>query len=231
MKPNLTTIGDRLRDARQRVGLSQPELARLLGKSKQLVSAWEQGRSEILTSTLISAAQILDTDINFLLLGVDSTGKGGLRVSPKGNLVPLMRAEEVISLAQGDLRLENVSNKVYTYFPTGPKAFGFEMPDTSMNGCISRGELVIIDPDKVIEPGNIVAAVVYGDHGNELDLPLLVLREIRFLSTQTGKAPFDLAPFGRSYSTINIQKTDHATILGTLCASVRSTFPKIPTLP
>jgi len=51
MKPNLVAIGARLREARQLRGMSQPEMARLMGKSKQLVSAWEQGRSEILVST------------------------------------------------------------------------------------------------------------------------------------------------------------------------------------
>lgn len=39
--------GEWLADARKRFGLSQPELARRLGVSRQAVNAWERGKKRI----------------------------------------------------------------------------------------------------------------------------------------------------------------------------------------
>lgn len=228
-KPNLVAIGARLREARQLRGVTQPEIARLLGKSKQLVSAWEQGRSEILISTLATFSQILSVDTNWLLLGVKSEGsEPGLATLPRGTLVPLLAGDEVIEFALGKLQLANIANKAYTYFPTDPGSFGFEMPDASMDGVVSRGELVIVDPTRLIEPGDYVAAVVNANNGADLETPILVLREISFLSTRLGEPPFDLLPSGRGYPMINIQKPEHALILGVLTVSIRRSFPRTP---
>jgi len=195
-------------------------MARLIGKSKQLVSAWEQGRSEILVSTLVLFAQILNVDINWLLLGVKNDGDGLLNL-PAGNLFPILRPAEVIEFAFGHLQLQNITSKAYSYFPVGPGSFGFEMPDSSMDGTISRGELVIIDPDQSIEPGGLVAAVVQVDNGAALPSPILVLREISFLSTHIGKAPYNLAPSGRGYSKISVHKPEDAALIGSMVVSVR----------
>jgi transcriptional regulator with XRE-family HTH domain len=226
MKPNLVAIGARLREARQLRGVSQPDMARLVGKSKQLVSAWEQGRSEILISTLATFAQILSVDINWLLLGVKTEGSElGLATLPKGTLVPVLTPDEVIEVALGRLQLANIINKAYSYYPTEQGSLGFEMQDASMDGIVSRGEFVIIDPSKAIEPGGFVAAVVLADNGASLNFPILVLREISFLSTCMRQPPFDLTPHGRGYPKINIQKPHHVVILGTLCVSIRRNFP------
>lgn len=227
MKYSLEKLGERLREARQRRAVTQPEMARLLGKSKQLVSAWEQGRSEILVSTLATLAQILSADVNWLVLGMQNEpAREGFPTLPHGMLVPVLQPQEIIRFAGGELALENVEPKVYTYFQTPPGALAFAMPDNSMLGIISKDELVIVGPQERVEPGEIVAAAVYADNDIELDQPILVLREIRFLSTNIGKAPYELVASGRGYSKITIKKPEHAVIIGRLCVSVRKSFPQ-----
>ena len=76
MKKRLEELGIRLREARIKHGYSQQQLAEMLGKSKQLVSAWERGTAEITSMTLAMVANRLQCDANYLLLGVD------LRASP-----------------------------------------------------------------------------------------------------------------------------------------------------
>ena len=208
MKYSLDRLGERLREARQRRAVTQPEMARLLGKSKQLVSAWEQGRSEILVSTLATVAQILSVDVNWLVLGMKNSvvASTGFPTLPEGMLVPVLHPHEVIKHTDGGLALENVESKAYTYFQTPPGSLAFEMPDTSMLGIVSKGELVVIGPEECIDPGEIVAAVVYADNDVELEAPMLALREIRFLSTHIGKAPFELVASGRGYSKITSRR-------------------------
>jgi transcriptional regulator with XRE-family HTH domain len=66
---HLPNIGKRLREARTERGLTQPELARQLKVSKQLVSAWERGTTEFLSGHLLRASKLLGFDIHWLLTG------------------------------------------------------------------------------------------------------------------------------------------------------------------
>jgi len=225
MRYSLEKLGERLREARQRRAISQPEMARLLGKSKQLVSAWEQGRSEILVSTLASFAQILSADINWLILGIKNSGDdAGFPSLPQGMLVPVLLPLDVIAISCGRQKLESIDSKAYTYFPTPPGSLAFEQTDSSMQGIISRGELVVIAPANEIGPCDLVAVVVFTDMDVTLEEPIFVLREIRFLSTRIGHAPFELVARGRGYSKITINKTEHAKIAGKVNITIRRSF-------
>jgi transcriptional regulator with XRE-family HTH domain len=57
----------RLRAARLDAGLSQAELARRIGRSKQLTNAWESGRSAMLARDLIRVAAVLGCSADRLL--------------------------------------------------------------------------------------------------------------------------------------------------------------------
>ena len=39
------SVGDRLREERERLGLSQPKMAEMMGATKQTIYAWENGRT------------------------------------------------------------------------------------------------------------------------------------------------------------------------------------------
>lgn len=60
-------FGLRLRAARLNTGLSQAETARRIGRSKQLVSAWEAGRCAILARDLLRVAAVLGCSSDELL--------------------------------------------------------------------------------------------------------------------------------------------------------------------
>lgn len=63
------TIGSRIRDKRKELGMSQEELAEKLYTSKQMISAYENDKTEIKVSVLKELAVALDTTTSFLVDG------------------------------------------------------------------------------------------------------------------------------------------------------------------
>jgi len=63
------SIGERIIELRNQSNLSQAELAKMMGVSRQAVSKWENGLSVPDALKLIQLADILDTDIEYLSSG------------------------------------------------------------------------------------------------------------------------------------------------------------------
>ena len=68
------TLGDRIRHARERVGLSQIELARRIGLSKNAMNSIEAGDADPRASRIVAIAQELGVSTDALLLGQAATG-------------------------------------------------------------------------------------------------------------------------------------------------------------
>lgn len=64
------TIGSRIRDKRKELGMSQEELAEKLYTSKQMISSYENDKTEIKVSVLKELAVALDTTTAYLVDGV-----------------------------------------------------------------------------------------------------------------------------------------------------------------
>jgi transcriptional regulator with XRE-family HTH domain len=69
------TLGDRIRQARERVGLSQIELARRIGLSKNAMNSIETGDADPRASRIVAIAQELGVSTDALLLGRPATVK------------------------------------------------------------------------------------------------------------------------------------------------------------
>lgn len=63
------SIGERIGDLRKAKNLSQGELARMLGVSRQAVSKWENDTASPDTQNLLRLADVLDTEIVYLATG------------------------------------------------------------------------------------------------------------------------------------------------------------------
>lgn len=60
-------LSNNLKEARLKKGLTQEELAKLVGKSKNVISNWERGDNKPDADTLFLLCDILNVDANFLL--------------------------------------------------------------------------------------------------------------------------------------------------------------------
>ena len=64
------SLGEALKDHRQRCGMTQEYVAESLGVSRQAVSKWETGAAEPSTSNLLALARLYGIDPGDLLRGV-----------------------------------------------------------------------------------------------------------------------------------------------------------------
>ena len=80
---DLDGIGERLRDERVKVGLSQRELARRLGLSASLVSQIESGQSKPSVGTLYAIVTELDLSLDRLMRGSDFPATSGNGAAPR----------------------------------------------------------------------------------------------------------------------------------------------------
>lgn len=91
----MSTKGERIKEARLAVDLKQPELARLVGVTKQAVSHWETGRTkDIRNATFAKIAEVTGYSARWLATGKGprfETG-GGMAESSDIDLVRKLRA-------------------------------------------------------------------------------------------------------------------------------------------
>ncbi len=217
----VAAVGIRIREARIKAGISQTELARRIGKSKQLVSSWESGRAEITLTTLLGVSEQLRVGLSWLLTGSTTSGINLRRLVP-GTPIPSLTASEVIALTEGKLDLASISKWVHPYTPCSEGSFQIENPDDAMSPKFNQGEGLIFDPHAAAKPNAPVVCVVYADNGSELERPLLAFRHIRFRSTRLGEAPYELSPNNVGWPTITVTHESDAKLAGTLVAAVRT---------
>ncbi len=65
------TIGDRIKECRKDMGLSQEALAEILYMKKSTISKYENNDRDIPASTIVILSEALNTSLNYLLLGSD----------------------------------------------------------------------------------------------------------------------------------------------------------------
>jgi 7-cyano-7-deazaguanine reductase len=76
LRPGLAPMGKRMQQARRGAGLTQPQVGRALGVSKQQVSHWETGRSDITRAHLLRLAKLFAVEIEWLARGTLIEGAG-----------------------------------------------------------------------------------------------------------------------------------------------------------
>src|SRR5262245_64798760 len=69
LRPELVPLGKRIQQARRSANLTQPQVGRALGVSKQQVSHWETGRSDITREHLLHLAKLFKVEVDWLARG------------------------------------------------------------------------------------------------------------------------------------------------------------------
>lgn len=146
-------FGDKLKHIRQERNMTQEELAKLLGTTKQTISHYENSDREPNLKTAINYAKRLNVDIKFL---ADNFAAFDF-APPSFNAVPL-----VGQIACGSPVLAEENIKEYVDLPKHIKAdYALSCKGNSMIGAgIYDGDVVYIRQQPVVEDGQIAAVLI-----------------------------------------------------------------------
>ncbi|MBK1670699.1 transcriptional regulator [Rhodovibrio sodomensis] len=69
-------VGQRIRERRTMLGLTQQQLAELIGVTYQQAHKYERGINRVSAGRLYELATVLGVDVNFFFAGLNETGEG-----------------------------------------------------------------------------------------------------------------------------------------------------------
>lgn len=152
-------IGKRIREKRERLGISQEELAQKLGyKNKSTIAKIETGINDIVQSKVVEFAAALDTTVAYLMGWDDQTApkkKSGVVINVLGRVaagIPIDAVEDIIDTEEITEELAKTGS-----------FFGLQIRGDSMEPRMCNGDVVIVRLQDDAESGDIVIATVNGD--------------------------------------------------------------------
>ena len=100
---------NRVRELRRAKGVTQAELARVIGVAQNTLSYWEQGKYDIDTDSLQRIADYFDCSVDYLLVRSDSAAPSVNTVSPLPS-PPVTERDIQVALFGGD---EEVTDEMW----------------------------------------------------------------------------------------------------------------------
>jgi transcriptional regulator with XRE-family HTH domain len=182
--------------------------------SKQLVSHWETGRSEITVFDVVKVAKIVGVDVTWLLTGIGS-GESNVKLQlQEGTAVPNLDPGEILDVATGRKNLEDINKVRYTQSPVSARALCFDVFDRAMEPRFEVGHIVVVDPERIPEPGDCILVA------------LLSSQEIKFgrykpsPESRAGQPPFTLEFDNRFFEPKLVTLAHQPVFLGTMIEHV-----------
>lgn len=150
-----------LRIARKRAGLTQKDIAKIIGLSQNQYSNWETGKSKIDNEQLTRLAEILEVSVDYLL---DSGriiplrhNSAGIRIPVLGTVaagIPIDAIEEIVDWEEIPQAMAHQG-----------EFFGLRIKGRSMEPRIMQGDTVIVRKQEDISSGDIAIVLVNGEEG------------------------------------------------------------------
>lgn len=204
------TLGSRIRQVLQERGMTQSELARLVGVKQQTVSyiCADKGAESSRYATRI--AQVLGVNPSWLQHGGHGKHDPIVRIEMSGvelalARVPVISEQDVLQFAETGKLPENVGRTLMTDARTGPRCFAIELEGDSMAPQFVNGDKIVIDPDIHPEPGDFVCATING---------AITFRKYRERGRSNGDHLFELVPMNQDWPTVRSE--DGAQVVGVM---------------
>jgi HTH-type transcriptional regulator, cell division transcriptional repressor len=207
-------LAENLRKLTDDKRVQQADIARRLKVSKQLVSHWFHGRSELTVPHLVALADILGVSTDQLLLGRE---RGSTRddITPSGNRVPIFTSAELLELAEGLLTRDRASNSYFANSYCSPQSVAFRIFDRAMYPVFGDGDVVVVDPLVLPQPGDCIAIALPQEQ------TLLFRRYRPPPKARAADPPYALDADGAYFEPRTVRKKDRPVFLGTLREHIR----------
>lgn len=158
------TVGERLKELREKLGISQVDFATKINVSKQTLYKYENNIITNIPSDKIEAAAKIGNTSPSYLMGWDNNitpVSGGTKEKKKGvtiNVLGRVAAGIPIEAIEDIIDTEEISEELAA---TG-EFFGLQIHGNSMEPRICEGDVVIVRQQDDAESGEIVIATVNG---------------------------------------------------------------------
>ncbi|WP_204807513.1 LexA family protein [Aeromonas veronii] len=209
----MESVGDRIRRLRKSLGLTQVKLAQMLGIKAPSVVQWESDKTNLSGENLLNAAKLFGVTPDYILYGgeIEQSAVPNMEMAqPDIHRIPVISYVQAgVWTAPNEIR-ECDGNMAYitTDLELGDRAFAIVIRGNSMEPEFTEGDLVLIDPDEPLHPGDFVVA-----KNGEEEATFKKYRPRGY--SEDGKEIFELAPLNDDYATMRSDRQP-IQIIGTM---------------
>lgn len=156
------TTGSRLKKLREEKGLSQEEVAKLVGVSREAVTFWETGRTKPIRK-LKELSALYNVSADYILGKSDLPLSNEVPVSAAVNRYPIIGT---VKCGPDGLAYEYLDGFFTTSDEYSGDIRGFKCKGDSMKGeGINDGDIVLVRIQPDVENGELAVVVINGDEG------------------------------------------------------------------
>ena len=209
----MESVGERIRRLRKSLGLTQVKLAQMLGIKAPSVVQWESDKTNLSGENLLNAAKLFGVTPDYILYGgeIEQSAAPNMEMAqPDIHRIPVISYVQAgVWTAPNEIR-ECDGNMAYitTDLDLGDRAFAIVIRGNSMEPEFTEGDLVLIDPDEPLHPGDFVVA-----KNGEEEATFKKYRPRGY--SEDGKEIFELAPLNDDYATMRSDRQP-IQIIGTM---------------
>lgn len=209
----MESVGDRIRRLRKALGLTQVKLASMLGIKAPSVVQWEGDKTNLSGQNLINVAKILGVTPDYILYGGEQPIREPSNIQmamPDIHRVPVITYVQAgVWTATSEItEYDGNMSFITTDLVLGERAFAIVIRGSSMEPEFVEGDLVLIDPDEPLHPGDFVVA----KNGDEE----ATFKKYRPRGVgEDGTEIFELAPLNEDYPTMRSDR-QHIQIIGVM---------------
>lgn len=207
-RQTMSTLGSRIRDVLEQKGMSQAELARLVGVKQQTIHYLCHPKSAgQMSRHAVKIAEVLGVNPAWLQSGEGDANDPLARGSGQEQMfnVPVIRYEDIEAHLNGG-RVSPML-RIVSDVPIGDGMFALQVEGNSMTPLFQPGDKILVDPGVEPHPGDYVVAEVNGT---------VVFRKYRPRQIAAhGQEYFELSPMNDDFPSVRSDNTD-IKILGTV---------------
>lgn len=145
---------ENLRAARKAKGMTQTEVAKIIGLTQSAYSDWERGETKIDSQSLKKLAALFETSVDYLL-GDTPSGRRGVPIPVLGDVaagIPIEAVQDIVDYEEIDAAMAATGD-----------FFGLRIKGASMEPRIREGDVVIVRKQEDADTGDTAVVLVNGD--------------------------------------------------------------------
>ena len=155
-------VHNKLKEMRERAGLTQQQLAEKVGVTQQTIWYYENGRREMKSGVLVELSNALECTVSDLL-GLNEVKGVVQQVRSPSHPMPVVGRIAAGTPREAIYQTGETHEAPESLWEAHPDGFWLEVSGNSMNRLFPEGTLVLVDPDEEVRNGDVGVVFVNGD--------------------------------------------------------------------